>query len=56
MRSSIRVACAIAGILATAAVVACSDDILAPPDGSACTVGTVAPGDSIDGQLTLSSC
>jgi hypothetical protein len=56
MRSSIRTATAVAGFLAVAVIGACSDDILAPPDGTACTVGSIAPGDSVDGQLTASSC
>ena len=38
-------------------VAACGgDDLLAPPDGTACTVGSIAPGDSADGQIAGSSC
>lgn len=32
------------------------DDLLAPPDGSACTVGSIAPGDSVEGGIGASSC
>jgi len=50
-------ACALAGILATAALGACGgDDVLAPPDGTACTAGSVSPGDSVVGSLTSTSC
>lgn len=56
MRSSIRTACAVAGILAVAVIGACSDDILAPPDGTACTVGTIASGDSVEASLGSKNC
>ena len=36
---------------------ACSgNDVLAPPDGTACTLGSIAPGDSVKGELKASSC
>lgn len=36
---------------------ACSGDtIFGPPDGAACTRGTIAPGDSVSGELTATSC
>lgn len=46
-----------AALLATAVLAACSgNDVLAPPDGTACTVGSVAPGDSVSGQIDAKSC
>jgi hypothetical protein len=57
MRSPFRAAWLSAALLTTAALTACGgDDVLAPPDGTACTVGTVAPGDSLNGQIKASSC
>jgi hypothetical protein len=49
---------AIATALATCVIflAACGDDILAPPDGTACTAGTISPGDSIESALTSKSC
>jgi hypothetical protein len=49
---------ATAAALATCVILlaACGDDILAPPDGTACTVGTIAPGDSVESALTSESC
>lgn len=38
-------------------IAACSgDNILAPPDGADCTVGTIAPGDSVHGVVSGASC
>jgi len=49
---------ATAAALATCVILlaACGDDLLAPPDGTACTAGTIAPGDSIESALTGASC
>lgn len=44
-------------LLAVAALAGCAgSDVLAPPDGSACTRGAVAPGDSVSGAITGASC
>lgn len=57
MRSVFRAAWLGAALVFTGVLAACSgDDVLAPPDGTACTVGTVAPGDSLDGGLGATSC
>ena len=49
---------ATAAALATCVILlaACGDDVLAPPDGTACTAGTIAAGDSIESALTSESC
>ena len=57
MPSRFRAAWFGAALLSSAVLAACGgNDVLAPPDGTACTVGTVAPGDSLDGGLGASSC
>jgi len=57
MPSPFRAAWFSAALLSTAVLAACGgSDVLAPPDGTACTVGTVAPGDSVNGQIKASSC
>ena len=57
MRSPLRAAWLGAALLASAVLVACSgNDVLGPPDGSACTVGSIAPGDSVKSAITASSC
>jgi len=55
-RSFTRLAWFTAAALSTTILVACGEDLLAPPDGTACTVGTIAPGDSLTGNVSGSSC
>ena len=44
-------------LLSTAVLAACGgNDVVGPPDGTACTVGSIAPGDSVKGELTSMSC
>ena len=57
MRPHFRAAWFGAALLSTAVLAACSgNDVLGPPDGTACTVGSIAPGDSVKGEVTGSSC
>ncbi len=55
-RSFVRRAWVVAAVLSTAVVAACGDDVLAPPDGTACTVGSLSAGDSVTSALTSKSC
>lgn len=56
-RSTVRLAWFAAIALSTAALASCGgDDTLGPPDGTACTAGSIAPGDSVKGAVTSSSC
>lgn len=53
----LRAAWSSAALLSLGLVAACSgNDVLAPPDGTACTVGSVAPGDSVNGVIRGTSC
>ena len=46
-----------AALIALATLSACgSSDVLAPPDGTTCTRGAIAPGDSVKGEVTAASC
>lgn len=46
-----------AQLLATAVLAGCGgSDVLGPPDAPACTVGTIAAGDSVSGNVSASSC
>ncbi len=57
MATKLRAAWSCAALLTTAVLAACSgNDVLGPPDGTACTVGTIAPGDSVNGNVRGSSC
>lgn len=57
MRSPFRAAWFSAAFLSTAVLAACSgSDTVGPPDGTACTVGSIAPGDSVNGNVRGSSC
>lgn len=57
MATTFRAAWSSAALLSLALVAACSgNDVLGPPDGTACTVGTIAPGDSVNGNVRTSSC
>lgn len=57
MATTLRAAWSSAALLSLAFVAACSgNDVLGPPDGTACTVGSIAPGDSVKGEVTGSSC
>lgn len=53
----LRAAWSSAALLSLGLVAACSgNDVLGPPDGTACTVGTIAPGDSAKQEITGASC
>lgn len=57
IRSTARLAWLAVAALSTAALAACGgDDVLGPPDGAGCTAGSIAPGDSVTGAVTSSSC
>lgn len=46
-----------AALCAVTLVASCGgDDVLGPPDAAACTVGTIAAGDSVSGNVSGSSC
>lgn len=53
---SMRLAAVTALALSMGVLASCSDEFLAPPDGTACTVGTISPGDSVTGAVTGASC
>lgn len=55
-RSSVRLAALTALAISTGVLASCGEDLLAPPDGTACTVGTLTPGDSVESALTSKSC
>ena len=56
-RSTVRLAWLAVVALSTASLASCGgDDVLGPPDGAACTAGSIAPGDSVTGAVTSTSC
>ena len=57
MPSTFRAAWLGATLLSTVVLTACGgNDVLAPPDGTACTIGSIAPGDSVNGVVSSASC
>src|ERR1041385_1111139 len=57
MPSYFRAAWLGAPLLATTVLAGCGgSDVLGPPDAPACTVGTIAAGDSVSGNVSASSC
>lgn len=56
-RSTVRLAWLAAVALSATALASCGgDDVLGPPDGAACTAGSIAAGDSVTGAVTSKSC
>ena len=56
-RSHLRTAALAAAALTTSVLAACGgSDVLGPPDGTACTVGSIAPGDSVTGTVGAANC
>lgn len=56
MHVTLRTASFSAALVLAAALAACSDGQLAPPDGVSCTVGSLTPGDSVTRTLGASAC
>ena len=56
-RSPSLAAVSLVALLTAAALAGCGgSDVLAPPDGANCTVGSIAPGDSVKGEVSAASC
>ena len=56
MHVPIRAASLSAALVMTVVLAGCGGDGFGPADGPRCTVGTIAPGDSVSGAVTASSC